>query len=69
MAIGVLFAARNARSGLGEGRHHIAGDFIVPTVVAALHDYDVVAPGVGAREAERKVGGLTAGGGELDLFN
>lgn len=56
-----LVFAGDARTEFGEGRCEIAGDVVVPAVVAALHDDDVVATGGGAGEADGLIGGFAAG--------
>ena len=56
-----LVFAGDARAELGERRGEIAGDVVVPAVVAALHDDDVVAAGGGAGETDGLIGGFAAG--------
>ena len=61
------YSPRNARADLLQRRHHVAGDFVVPAVVAALHHDDVIAAGEGPGEPQGVVGRLGAGAGDLHL--
>src|ERR1044071_2460266 len=49
--------------------HHIASDIVMPAIIAALHDNNMIAPSRRAGDPNGMIGGLGTRIGELKLLN